>query len=142
MSSPTHTHARICRFPDCPRPVVPAESPGRPPEYCDDPAHHRAAAWRERQRRQGASGGPSDVRPVDAARQRASEIRGQVAGLMEHLEHQLHALVGELRTVADHEAAEAQIDAVTSEAAERVAASLARPSRAEQAQHRAEAERA
>jgi chromosome segregation ATPase len=78
---------------------------------------------------------------VDAARQRASEIAGQVTGMIEHLGQQLTTLVDELRTVGDPEAAEAQIESVASEAAEQVAGANARATRAEQAQRRAEAEK-
>ena len=140
------TDQRTCRFPGCVRVVVPAEGvTGRPPEYCDDPGHTRAATWRARRRlTQETTGRPvvEEDRPVDAARQRASEIRGQVAGMGEHLVAQLHALVDELRTLADPDAAEAQIEAVKTDAAERVTAASARASRAEQAQRKAEAERA
>ena len=62
--------------------------------------------------------------------------------MVEHLGVQLNALVDELRTVADPDAAEAQIESVTVEAAEQVAAAAARASRAEQAQRRAETEQA
>jgi len=117
---------------------------GRPPEYCDDEGHNRAAAWRARRRLEGEPGRSvaEEMRPVDAARQRAGELRGQVAGMVEHLGQQLNALVEELRTVADPDAAEAQIESVTSDAAEQVAAALARASRAEQAGRQAEADRA
>ena len=138
------TEQRTCRFPGCERPAVSADAgTGRPPEYCDDEGHNRAAAWRAR-RRLGPESSRSvedEKRPVDAARQRAGELRGQVAGMVEHLGQQLTALVEELRTVADPDAAEAQIESVTTEAAERVAAATARASRAEQAQRQAEAER-
>jgi len=70
-------------------------------------------------------------------RQRASELHGQVAGMIEHLGQQIQGLLEELRTVADPEAAELQIEAVTSHAAEQVATATARVSRAEQAQWRA-----
>jgi chromosome segregation ATPase len=83
-----------------------------------------------------------EERPVDAARQRASEIRGQVAGMGEHLVEQLRALIEELRTVADPDAVEAQLESMSTDAAEQVAASSARATRAEQAQRRAESERA
>lgn len=145
MSDLVQVEQRSCRFPGCARPAVAADAgTGRPPEYCEDEGHNRAAAWRARRR---SSGEPvrsieDEKRPVDAARQRASEIRGQVAGMVEHLGAQLNALVEELRTVADPDAAEAQIEAVTSEAAEQVASAAARATRAEQAQRKAESERA
>lgn len=138
---------RTCRFPGCARPAVAAEGAGagRPPEYCADPGHNRAAAWRARRRLgpdQPTRTVEEEKRPFDAARQRASEIRAQVAGIAEHLGQQMIALVEELRTVADPEAAEAQIETVTSEAAEQVASASARASRAERAQRQAEVERA
>jgi len=68
-----------------------------------------------------------EQRPVDAARQRASELHGQVAGMIEHLGQQLQALVVDLRTVGDPEAAELQIEAVTSQAAEQVATAAGQP---------------
>ena len=140
----TQTEQRTCRFPGCNRPAIAAEAgTGRPPEYCDDEGHNRAAAWRARRKltAEPTRNLDDDKRPVDAARQRASEIRGQVAGMVEHLGVQLNALVEELRTVADPDAAEAQIESVTADAAEQVAAASARASRAEQAQRKAESER-
>lgn len=134
---------RTCRYPGCRRPAMAAEAgTGRPPEYCDDPAHNRASAWRARQRPNEDAAWGAEARPVDSARQRASEITGQVSGMIEHLGQQLAALVEELRTVGDPEAAEAQIESVASEAAEQVAGANARATRAEQAQRRAEAEKA
>ncbi|WP_137161822.1 MULTISPECIES: hypothetical protein [Blastococcus] len=146
MSDATETEQRICRFPDCRRPAAESQSgAGRPPEYCDDSAHNRTAAWHARRRLRTEQSGHAagmEQRPIDAARQRASELHGQVAGMIEHLNQQLKVLLEELRTVADPEAAELQIDAVTSEAAEQVATAAAHASRAEQARQRAEAERA
>ncbi|XKH55214.1 hypothetical protein LG284_16375 (plasmid) [Citricoccus nitrophenolicus] len=142
--SEQQTEERTCRYPGCQRPAAPAEAgTGRPPEYCEDPKHTRAAAWRARQRRDGRDGEAETVEalPVDAARQRAGELTGQVAGMMEHLGTQLTSLVGELRTVGDLGAVEAQIEAMSTDAAERIAAANARATRAEQAQRRAEAER-
>ena len=146
MGEISHVDRRVCRFPGCDRPAVdPEPGVGRPPEYCDDEEHNRAAAWRAR-RRLPLDTAPlraeDENRPVDAAHQRASAIRGQVLGMVELLGQQLNSLVDEIRTISDPEAAEAQIEAITTEAAEQVAASTARASRAEQAQRRAEAEQA
>lgn len=133
---------RTCRYPGC---NLPAEAPdadtGRPPGYCADPGHNPSAAYRARKRLGTADAGAGESRPVDAARQRASEITGQVTGMMEHLGAQLLSLVEEIRTIGDTTAAEVQIEAVNTEAAEMVATAAARASRAEQAQRRAEAER-
>ncbi len=140
----TPSDVRTCRFPGCDRPAAAGESgSGRPPEYCDDSAHNRASAWRARQAQRGTVTAPSKVdgRPVDSARQRASEIRSQVSGMIEHLEGQLRVLVEELGTVGDLDAAEAQAESVASDAAEAVASATARATRAEQSQRRAEAER-
>jgi colicin import membrane protein len=98
-----------------------------------------------RARRRRADGADAvevdEARHVDAARQRAGEITGQVTGMVEHLTQQLGTLVEQLRTVGDPEAVEAQLEAVNSEAAEQIAAANARATRAEQVQRRAEAER-
>jgi len=143
---PHQTDQRICRFPGCTQPAVPSEAgTGRPPEYCDNPAHNKAAAWRERQRlAKTALGQPGEVegRPVDTARQRASEIAAQLAQVAEHFLQQLPRAIEEIRTAGDLDAAEAQIESVQSEADERVASATARAVKAEQAQRRAEAERA
>lgn len=140
--NPAVVEKRTCRFPGCQRPPeAPEASTGRPPEYCDDPTHNRASAWRARQQTSDAATRAAETRPVDSARQRASEITGQVSGMIEHLGQQLTALVEELRTVGDPEAAEAQIESVSSEAAEQVAAANVRATRAEQAQRRAEAQK-
>ncbi len=134
---------RTCRYPGCRRPAMASEAgAGRPPEYCEDPTHNRASAWRARQRLSEDTARATETRPVDSARQRASEITGQVTGMIEHLGQQLTALVEELRTVGDPEATEAQIEAVASEAAEQVAGANARATRTEQALRRAEAEKA
>lgn len=133
MPTPS-TSQRLCRFPGCDRPTEPADS-GRPPEYCDNPEHNRATAWRAR-RRQGeaaAAPAPQDDRPIDAAHARASQLTAQVTGMAEHLADQLTQLLQELRSVRDPDLAQTQIAAVTADAAEQVAAANARASRAEQA---------
>ncbi|SEN91434.1 hypothetical protein [Cryobacterium luteum] len=144
MSIPEITDVRTCGFPGCDEPVDATPGVGRPAGYCTNSAHNRAAAWRARRAEAGRveRTAEDDRLPVDAARQRASVLRSQVAGMVEHLQQQLVVLVDELRTVADPGAAEAQIEAVTSDAAEQVASAVARANRAETATRTAEAERA
>jgi len=144
MSTPVVTDVRTCRFPGCAEPVDAAPAVGRPPGYCTDPAHNRAAAWRARRAEvgQGQSPADDDSLPVDAARQRASMLNAQVAGMVELFQEQLALLVGELHTIADPDAAEAQIEAVKADAAEQVASAAARANRAETAMREAEADRA
>ncbi len=133
----TEPTARTCRFPGCDQ-LAEAGEPGvgRPPEYCTDPGHNRGAAWRARQRSTNAIVA-DQARPVDAARDRASAITAQVVGMGEHLVSQLQELLTQLRTVGDLDAAQAQIDATSSEAAEQVAAAHARAVHAEQAMRKA-----
>ncbi len=144
MSLPEVTDVRTCGFPGCDEPVDATPGVGRPAGYCTDPAHNRAAAWRARRAEAGRVERTveDDKLPVDAARLRASMLTAQVAGMVEHLQQQLVVLVDELRTVADPDAAEAQIEAVTADAAEQVATAAARANRAETATRKAEAERA
>lgn len=125
---------RSCRYPGCDRPAEPGEpGVGRPPEYCDNPDHTRAAAWRARQRATAGATMAEEARPMDAARQRAGIITAQVTGMAEHLVSQMNELIGELRTLGDPDTAEAQLEAAASEAAEQVAAATGRAVRAEQA---------
>src|SRR6478752_7299781 len=139
--------SRTCNFPGCARPPAPAEeSTGRPPEYCDDPAHNRGAAWRARRAAAALSTGrtvPDDLdRPVSMARARAGEYAERVAAQVETLSVTLATVVDELRTLGDPDAAAVQIDAVTAEAEQRVAEATARAARAEQDRRSAEQQRA
>ena len=125
----------LCHFPGCARPAD-AGSPGvgRPGQYCDDPAHDRGSAWRARKAAIQLSGASevADLRPVDAARERASAIRGQVAGMIDLLQQQLAQLVAELHTMADPDVADAHIQSVKADAAASVAVETARATRAEE----------
>ncbi|SEO01452.1 TniQ family protein [Cryobacterium luteum] len=135
---------RPCRFPGCVRAAMSADSgTGRPPEYCDNDGHNRAAGWRARHRLADELSGnaPDEKRPVDAARQRADDLYGQVAGMAPHLVQQLTVFIDELRIVADPDAAEVQIESVMAEADAHIAAATARTSRAEHAGSQANAER-
>ena len=151
MTDPrTPTDLRMCRFPGCDQVAAATGdgTSGRPSEYCSNAAHTRAAAWRLRQRQDSpATAAPSGVSeeerlPIDAARLKAGALRGQVQGMVELLSTQLSSLMSELHNMADPGAAEAQIDSITADANEQVAAATARASRAELAQTAAETERA
>jgi colicin import membrane protein len=144
MSTPEFTDMRTCGFPGCEEPIEASSGAGRPAGYCTDAAHNRAAAWRARRAEADTADDTveEDKLPVDAARQRASALHAQVSGMFEHMQQQLVALVVEMRTVADPDAAEAQIEAITSDAAEQVTVAAARANRAEVATRKAEAERA
>lgn len=141
----TEVVQRLCRFPGCGRPAMPGEGTGRPPLYCDNPDHNRAAAWRARQQA-GVTSAPvpaaGEGRPVDAARVRAGAITAQVRGMVELLDERLVTLIGELRTLGDPEAVEAQLDTVRSQAEAEAAAAKAEAARAGQARLVAEEERA
>ena len=142
------TSARTCRFPGCNAPAVTAAggAPGRPPEYCSNPDHNRAAAWRARRAERASAEGrplPDDLdRPVSMARARAGELVDQVATQAGQLAAALTAVVEELRTLGDPDAAAVQIEAVTTEADQRVAEATARAARAERDQRAAELRRA
>ena len=138
---------RTCRFPGCQRPPAPAEEGvGRPPEYCDDPAHNRGAAWRARRAAAAVTAEravPDDLdRPVSMARARAGEYAERVAAQVHTLTATLATVVTELRTLGDPDAAAAQIEAVTADAEQRVAEATARAARAEQDRRTAERHRA
>lgn len=133
-----------CRFPGCGRPPAEWAGTGRPPEYCDDPEHNAGSAWRAKQKTKsgGVPAATVETLPVDAARTRAAALLAQVTDVGELLVQQLGTLVVELRTVGDPDAAEAEIETVTSEAAEQMAAATARANRAEKARREAEADKA
>ena len=135
-----------CRFPGCTRHAAASatEGAGRPPGYCDDPEHNRAAAWRERQRLKAGPAAEQDVvdpRPVDTARRRASEVTAQLTQMAELLLERLPLVVEDIRTAGDLDAAEAQIEAIQSEADEHTTAANNRAVKAEQARRRAEIQR-
>ena len=79
------TEQRTCRFPGCERSAVSADAgTGPPPEYCDDDGHNRAA-WRARRRigTEPTHNVEDAKRHVDVARQRAGELCGQVAEVLQ-----------------------------------------------------------
>lgn len=142
----TADSTRTCRFPGCTEPAVASdEGVGRPPEYCADPAHTRGAAWRARRAARAAKEGrqvPDDLdRPVTMARARAGELINQLVNQVEQLSTALDRTVEELGTLGDPEAVAIQIEAVTTEADQKVAEAAARAARAERDQRTAELQR-
>ena len=119
---------------------------GRPPEYCDDPTHNRGAAWRARRAASATSAGaavPDNVqRPVTMAQARAGAYAEQVTSQVHTLTGTLATVLQELRTLGDPDAAAVQIEAVSTEAEQRVATAMARAAHAEQERQTAEHQRA
>ena len=100
-------------------------------------------AWRAR--RSGAaaaeSAEPDDLgRPVAMAAARAGMLRDELSATVGALVDRLQRVMDDLNTMADPDAAAAQIETVTSEAAEQVAGADAARSRAETAARQARSE--
>lgn len=138
---------RTCRFPGCGGPAEAGdERAGQPRDYCTDPAHHRASAWRARRTLVATTAGrqiPDDLgRPVTMASARASAYTAQLTGQVNQLSTTLTNVLEQLRTLSDPDAAAVQIEAITADAEQRVAGEQSRAARAEQARRTAEQERA
>ena len=132
------TPSQRCGFPGCDRPRQPAVGPGRPPEYCDDPKHTTLASYRARKRQQPAAGTAADLpgdidRPVSVGRLAAAELVTQTRELAGDLLARFQRLADTLATISDPDAAAIEVEAVTAEQAERVAAAQARATHAEHA---------
>lgn len=142
MTSPV-TSTRVCKFPGCRRPVEQATgAPGRPGEYCDDVEHTAVRAWRARRAGTGATvGEPDDMgRPVAMATARAGMLRDELVKTAEQLSGQLARALVEMRTLADPDAAAAQVETVAAEAAQQVAGAEVARNRAEAAAREATSE--
>ncbi len=127
---------RTCRYPGCDRPSAESNpgEPGRPPEYCQDPEHTRATAFHARRKlkAQGGKQVPDDLgRPVSMAQGRVGELVPQFAEQVKALRALAERVAGELETLADPEAAAAQIEAVNAEAEQKVAEATSRALKAE-----------
>jgi colicin import membrane protein len=137
--------ARKCRFPGCDRPAEPGDGRGRPPEYCDDPGHNRAAAFRRR-RELGAAARGAPVaddagEPVTMARARAGVLVERVETTIGSLSGQLTDILSELRTLGDPEAVEVELETVSASAEQRAAEARSQAAAAETRRRTAEAER-
>lgn len=122
MTNPTDL--RLCKFPGCTRPAEPATGePGRPVEYCDDPQHTAARAWQARQRGRSQRGVVQEDmgRPVSMATARAGVLRDELVQAFQQLQDLLSRTVETLQDMTDPDAAAAQLETASAEAAARVA---------------------
>ncbi|MEA2721316.1 MAG: hypothetical protein QOJ39_3180, partial [Candidatus Eremiobacteraeota bacterium] len=93
ISVTSHKQLGVCGFPGCDRPVTPSagDKAGRPPRYCDLPAHNAQTAFRER-RRLGDAGPDAEEqgdRPVSLA---AMTLRSVAQRFGDDLDRALEAL--------------------------------------------------
>ena len=121
------TSTATCKFPGCGNPPETATAkPGRPPEYCADPAHNPVAAWRERRRLADAERGVVTTeaetdQPVTMARVTGAELLRQMRELAGTLAVTAERLTGTVATLGDPTAAEAEVEAARAAAEERAA---------------------
>ncbi|MGI5162690.1 hypothetical protein ACQEVJ_46400, partial [Microbispora sp. CA-102843] len=136
-TSKTADEPRVtCRYPGCEEPPESADGPGRPPAYCANPAHNATTAFRRRRELAAqAEGRPAPVedldRPVTMGQARAAELLRATEQLAVRTLGELERVVSELRTIADPDAAAAEVAGVQATAAEQVAAAEARAVQAE-----------
>src|SRR5216683_3335527 len=106
------TSTATCKFPGCQNaPETATAKPGRPPQYCADPAHTPVSAWRERKRLADAERGvvTSDAeteQPVTMARVTGAEMLRQMRDLAGQLAGVAERLTGAVATIGDPTAAE------------------------------------
>ena len=116
-----------CKYPGCGNPPEPAASkPGRPPEYCADPAHNPVTAWRERKRladaERGVTTSEADTeQPVTMARVTGAEMLRQARDLAGQLAGVADRLTTAVATLGDPTAAEAEVESARAAAEQRAA---------------------
>ena len=126
------TGTATCKYPGCQNaPEAATARPGRPPEYCTDPAHNAVSAWRERKRLADAERGvvTSDAeaeQPVTMARVTGAEMLRQARDLAGQLAGVADRLTGAVATLGDPTAAEAEVESARAAAEQRAA--TAKPS--------------
>lgn len=119
---------RLCAYPGCDRPAEQAAGPGRPSKYCTHKEHNPQTAFRAKTGQVMSNDGldaPDLGRPVSMARARAEITREKIAEQMKQLTTLLHDLAAAGAIATDQDAVEAQIDAVTTEAQQRISAAEA-----------------
>jgi colicin import membrane protein len=122
-----------CKYPGCgnpPEPKAPSTT-GPAPKYCTREDHNPVSAYRAKNRKPAAGGTrpaveePSD-KPVTDAAADAVNVREDIVKGIASLQADVARWLDLLATMTDPEAAEAQITAVTSEAATQVATAVQR----------------
>lgn len=124
--------APTCRYPGCTNAPAAAEEgkAGAKPKYCDDPNHNAMSAWRAKNPKTPKAGTRAAERedlkdrPVAQAQAAVTDLRGEVITAVSGALEKFEELVGELRTMADPEAAAAQAVTVTTDADARVAEAM------------------
>ena len=134
MTEPTTT--TTCKFPGCENAPERTAGPGRPPEYCADPAHNRVTAWRERKRLADAERGVTTTeaeteQPVTMARVHGAEMLRQMRDLAGQLSAVAERLTGTVATLGDPTAAEAEVESARAAAEQRAATAEAERADAE-----------
>lgn len=145
-NTPTTTEAvgastvtETCAYPDCPNPPE-AKAPGRTgpaPKYCEREDHNSVTAWRAKRSANAAASGrpvvepeapaPSNSPATDAMAS-AAVLRGTIEKSLASLLESVPQWLEDLKTAADPEAAEAQIEEATNNAVRMVAAADERTS--------------
>lgn len=137
---------RACRYPGCGAPTEPGDGRGRPPEYCVNPAHTRASAFRARKEAEAAGSartgqvGVDDAgEPVTLARARAGMLVERVEAAVAALSSMTQDVVAELRTLGDVEAVAVELETVSASAEQRAAEARSAAATADARRRRAEA---
>ena len=131
------TSTATCKFPGCQNPPRPAGAePGRPPQYCTDPAHNAVSAWRERKRLADAERGVTTSeaeaeQPVTMARVTGAELLRQMRELAGTMTATAERLTASVATIGDPTAAEAEVESARAAAEQRAATAEAERAEAE-----------
>ena len=121
-----------CRYPNCEQaPARASGQPGRPPEYCDNAAHNRVSAWRERRRMDAEQHGTAvtdadAAQPVTMARVTVGEQLRALAAETTTISGIADRIQQALATVGDPDAAAAELEAMRTAAEQRATTAEAR----------------
>ena len=130
------TESVTCKFPGCQDPPEATGKPGRPKEYCADPAHTAMAAWRERKRQEAAERGTvitdaETEQPLTMARVTGAELMREMRTLADRLTATGARLAETAATMGDPTAVEVEVEALRTMAEQRAATAEAARAEAE-----------